>query len=103
MAERGIHRTATFFYGPETRGAAGRPLAFEEELRAIAQKLPSSAMCPPSRTKDWDGETGLITTSSKRLTGILAGAHRLTYADRRPWWRPRSRCSRRSASEDKRI
>ena len=46
MAERGIHRKATFFYG--ARGQ--RDLCFAAELRAIAEKLPSSAMSPPSRT-----------------------------------------------------
>jgi len=81
MAERGIHRKATFFYG--ARGQ--RDLCFEEELRAIAEKLPNFTYIPalshhdPNHGDpnhgDWDGENGLITDVVKRLTGSLAGAH----------------------------
>ena len=81
MAERGIHRKATFFYG--ARGQ--RDLFFEEELRAIAEKLPNFTYIPalshhdPNHGDpnhgDWDGENGLITDVVKRLTGSLAGAH----------------------------
>jgi len=76
MAERGIHRKATFFYGARTR----RDLCFEQELAAIAEKLPNFRYVPalshhdPSHG-DWDGEAGLITDVVKRLTGSLAGAH----------------------------
>ncbi|MFZ2044055.1 MAG: 2Fe-2S iron-sulfur cluster binding domain-containing protein, partial [Trebonia sp.] len=42
MAERGIHRKATFFYG--ARGQ--RDLCFEEELSAIAEKLPNFSYVP---------------------------------------------------------
>jgi propane monooxygenase reductase subunit len=42
MAERGIHRKATFFYGARTQ----RDLCFEEELRAIADKLPNFTYIP---------------------------------------------------------
>ena len=78
MAERGIHRKATFFYG--ARGQ--RDLCFTQELRAIAEKLPEfryvPALSDPAPDDgDWDGETGLITEVVKRLTGnaTLAGAH----------------------------
>jgi propane monooxygenase reductase subunit len=81
MAERGIHRKATFFYGARTK----RDLCFDEELRAIAEKLPNFSYVPalsdhdPGRRDwdggDWDGETGLVTDVVKRLTGGLAGAH----------------------------
>src|SRR6204780_2834828 len=37
MAERGIDRTATFFYGAPTRS----DLCFETELRELEQKLPN--------------------------------------------------------------
>ena len=42
MAERGIQRKATFFYG--ARGQ--RDLCFTEELAAIAEKLPSFTYIP---------------------------------------------------------
>ena len=76
MAERGIHRKATFFYGARTSG----DLCFEEELRLIAEKLPNFSYIPALSHHvpdhgDWDGETGLITDVVKRLTGSLAGAH----------------------------
>lgn len=76
MAERGIHRKATFFYG--ARGQ--RDLCFAEELRAIAEKLPNFTYIPAlshhdPNHGDWDGENGLITDVVKRLTGSLAGAH----------------------------
>jgi propane monooxygenase reductase component len=84
MAERGIRRKATFFYG--ARGK--RDLCFEEELRSLAEKLPDFTYVPalsdpaspggrPPGTPedDWPGETGLITDVVKRLAGNLARAH----------------------------
>jgi propane monooxygenase reductase subunit len=71
MAERGIHRTATFFYGARGR----RDLCFEEELRAIAEKLPEFRYIPALSDENWDGENGLITDVVKRLTANIAGAH----------------------------
>ena len=71
MAERGIGRRATFFYG--ARGQ--RDLCFEEELQAIADKLPDFSYVPALSNEDWAGETGMITDVVKRLTGELAGAH----------------------------
>jgi len=76
MADSGIHRNATFFYGARTRD----DLCFEEELRSIAERLPNFRYIPALSDHDpaageWDGETGLITDVVKRLTGKLAGAH----------------------------
>ena len=83
MAERGIHRKATFFYGARTQG----DLCFEEELAAITEKLPNftyipalshaaNTISPDGRgNATWAGETGLITDVVKRLTGTLVGAH----------------------------
>jgi len=71
MAERGIHRKVTFFYG--ARGQ--RDLCFEDELRAIAEKLPNFTYVPALSHEDWAGEIGLITDVVKRLRGTLAGAH----------------------------
>jgi propane monooxygenase reductase subunit len=72
MADRGIDRKATFFYGARTQ----RDLCFTGELRAIAGKLPNFTYVPALSDEDWDGETGLITDVVKRLTGgTLSGAH----------------------------
>jgi propane monooxygenase reductase subunit len=72
MADRGIDRKATFFYG--ARGQ--RDLCFEEELRSIAGKLPNFSYVPALSDEDWEGENGLITDVVKRLTeGALARAH----------------------------
>jgi propane monooxygenase reductase component len=75
MAERGISRPATFFYG--ARG--GRDLCFESELRELEDKLPSfrylPALSEPAGDEGWTGETGLITDVVKRHAGSLAGAH----------------------------
>jgi propane monooxygenase reductase subunit len=74
MAERGIHRKATFFYGARTR----RDLCFEQELAAIAETLPNFSYVPALSdhdpgSGDWDGETGLITDVVKRSVGQPAG------------------------------
>jgi propane monooxygenase reductase component len=75
MAERGLQRKATFFYG--ARGA--RDLCFETELRALEEVLPGfkyvPALSEPAAGDDWEGETGLITDVVKRLAGGLKGAH----------------------------
>ena len=74
MAERGIQRTATFFYGARTK----RDLCFESELRELEQKLPGFRYLPAlSEPSDdgWDGETGLITDVVKRHAADLSGAH----------------------------
>jgi len=76
MADRGIHRKATFFYG--ARGQLD--LCFEAELRSIAAKLPNFTYVPAlsdpaGAHEDWAGESGLITDVVKRLAGSLAGAH----------------------------
>ena len=75
MAERGLERKATFFYG--ARGQ--KDLCFEEELRDLEQKLPSFTYIPAlseaSDADGWDGETGLITDVVKRHVDDLSGAH----------------------------
>jgi propane monooxygenase reductase subunit len=74
MAERGIERKATFYYGARRR----RDLCFEDELRELEQRLPSfhyvPALSDPDPEEDWDGEVGLITDVVRRLQGELAGA-----------------------------
>ncbi|HEY0716593.1 MAG TPA: 2Fe-2S iron-sulfur cluster binding domain-containing protein [Streptosporangiaceae bacterium] len=76
MAERGLDRRTTFFYG--ARGQ--RDLCFSDELRDLEQRLPSFTYIPAlSEPSDqdgvWDGETGLITDVVKRHAGNLSGAH----------------------------
>ena len=75
MAERGIDRTATFFYGARTRA----DLCFETELRELEQKLPNfrylPALSEPAADDGWDGETGLITEVVKRHASDMTGAH----------------------------
>jgi propane monooxygenase reductase subunit len=77
MADRGIDRKATFFYGAR----AQRDLCFVEELHAIAEKLPNFTYVPALSDAavdegEWVGEIGLITDVVKRLTGgNLSGAH----------------------------
>jgi propane monooxygenase reductase subunit len=75
MAERGIARNATYYYGARGR----RDLCFEAELRALEAKLPNfryiPALSEPAPGDDWEGETGLITDVVKRHAAGLAGAH----------------------------
>ena len=75
MAERGLNRKATYFYGARSR----RDLCFEDELRELERKLPGfrylPALSEPSGEDGWDGETGLITDVVKRHAADLTGAH----------------------------
>jgi propane monooxygenase reductase component len=75
MADRGIDRKATYYYGARRR----RDLCFEKELRGLEETLPNfryvPALSEPADGDGWDGETGLITDVMKRLAGNLAGAH----------------------------
>jgi propane monooxygenase reductase subunit len=75
MAERGIQRKATFFYGARAK----RDLCFEAELRELEEKLPGFRYIPALSDSDledkWDGETGLITDVVKRHASDLTGAH----------------------------
>src|SRR5262249_32464869 len=61
MAERGIERKATFYYGARTK----KDLCFEDELRRLEKDLPSFRFVPalsePVDDHGWDGEVGLIT------------------------------------------
>lgn len=73
MAERGLERPVTFYYGARTR----RDLCFEEELRKLQEQLPGLTFVPalsePSDDDDWDGETGLITDVVERRETAVAG------------------------------
>jgi propane monooxygenase reductase subunit len=75
MAERGIKRKATYYYGARRR----RDLCFEAELRALEQTLDGfryiPALSEPDSSDGWDGEVGLITDVVKRHESGLKGAH----------------------------
>jgi propane monooxygenase reductase subunit len=75
MAERGIERKATFYYGARGR----RDLCFEEELRALEDTLPAfryvPALSEPAEGDGWVGEVGLITDVVQRHEAGLKGAH----------------------------
>jgi propane monooxygenase reductase component len=75
MAERGIQRKATYYYGARRR----RDLCFEDELRALEEALSGfryvPALSEPAEEDAWDGETGLITDVVKRHERDLKGAH----------------------------
>jgi len=73
MAERGIDRKATFYYGARRR----RDLCFEKELHELVEQLPDFRYVPALSEpdgEDWDGETGLITDVLRRCEPALAGA-----------------------------
>jgi propane monooxygenase reductase subunit len=73
MAERGIDRPVTFYYGARTR----RDLPFEEEFTKLAGQLPGLTFVPAlsdsSEDDDWDGERGLITDVVSRRETDLSG------------------------------
>ena len=75
MAERGIARKATFFYGARTRA----DLCFEAELRELESTLPNfryiPALSEAAGDDSWGGETGLITDVVRRHASDLTGAH----------------------------
>ncbi len=66
MAERGIDRKTTFYYGARRK----RDLCFEDELRELESRLPSfryvPALSEPDDSDGWDGEVGLITDVVRR-------------------------------------
>ena len=75
MAERGITRKATYYYGARRR----RDLCFEGELRALEQTLANfryvPALSEPDESDGWDGEVGLITDVVKKHEADLKNAH----------------------------
>jgi propane monooxygenase reductase component len=75
MAERGIGRRATYYYGARRR----RDLCFEDELHALERTLADfqyvPALSEPDPAEDWGGEVGLITDVVQRHEGNLSKAH----------------------------
>ncbi len=75
IAERGIQRKATYYYGARRR----RDLCFENELRGLEQALPNfryvPALSEPTHEDAWDGEVGFVTDVVKRQEANLSGAN----------------------------
>jgi propane monooxygenase reductase subunit len=71
MAEKGIERKATYYYGARTK----KDLFYLEEVKELAERLPGEFRFVPalSEPDDWDGETGLITDVVNRLEDDLSG------------------------------
>jgi propane monooxygenase reductase subunit len=73
MAERGIERRVTFYYGARSE----RDLCVEKEITALQEQLPGLTYVPalsePTAGDDWTGETGLITDVVARHESTLAG------------------------------
>ncbi len=61
MAERGIERKATYYYGARTR----KDLFYLDRLQRLAERLPGFRFVPAlsmaTVEDEWNGETGLIT------------------------------------------
>jgi propane monooxygenase reductase component len=61
MAERGIKRRATYYYGARTR----KDLFYLDHLKQLAERLPGFRFVPAlsmaTPEDEWDGETGFIT------------------------------------------
>ncbi|WP_328615854.1 2Fe-2S iron-sulfur cluster binding domain-containing protein [Amycolatopsis sp. NBC_00355] len=73
MAERGIERKATYFYGARRR----QDLCFDAELRELQEKLPDFRYVPALSEPgddDWDGETGFVTDVLRAAGLDLKGA-----------------------------
>ncbi|HET6503262.1 MAG TPA: 2Fe-2S iron-sulfur cluster binding domain-containing protein [Amycolatopsis sp.] len=73
MADRGIERKATYYYGARRR----RDLCFENELRALEERMVKFRYVPALSEPlddEWDGEVGLITDVVKRCEQDLSGA-----------------------------
>lgn len=73
MAERGIHRNVTYYYGARAR----RDLFYLDRMEALAQRLPGFRFVPalsePAPGDDWHGEVGLIPDVVDRLEADLSG------------------------------
>ena len=71
MAERGIKRKATYYYGARTR----KDLFYLEQMQALAQRLPGFTFVPVLSALDpediWEGEKGFVTDVVER--GIPTG------------------------------
>ncbi len=73
MAERGVHRKVTFYYGARTSA----DLCFTDELAELGARLPDLTFVPAlSHAPDddgWTGERGMVTDVVRRRETRLAG------------------------------
>src|SRR5829696_1107579 len=74
MAEKGIERRATFYYGARTK----RDLFYLDEIQELGEQLPGDFRFVPALSEsedddEWDGEEGLITDVIHRLEDDLNG------------------------------
>ena len=72
IAEKGIERKATYYYGARTK----KDLFYLGEAKELAERLPAEFRFVPALSEpddDWDGETGLITDVVMRLEDDLSG------------------------------
>jgi propane monooxygenase reductase component len=73
LAERGVGRKVTFYYGART----ARDLCFLDEIAELGHKLADFTFVPalsePDATGQWSGETGLVTDVVRRRETSLAG------------------------------
>jgi propane monooxygenase reductase subunit len=71
MAEAGVDRPATYYYGARTK----TDLFHLEELAELGDRLPEFTFVPAlseANGDEWSGESGLITDVVERLEGDLA-------------------------------
>jgi len=73
MAEKGIDRKATYFFGAR----AMRDLFLVDEMRELERRLPNFRFVPalssPAPEDDWKGEKGIVTEVLDRHFDSLAG------------------------------
>jgi propane monooxygenase reductase subunit len=65
MAERGIKRKATYYYGARTR----KDLFYLEQMQEMAQRLPNFTFVPvlsAGLDDTWEGEKGFVTDVVER-------------------------------------
>jgi propane monooxygenase reductase subunit len=71
MAERGIDRKTTYYYGARTKD----DLFYLDEFKELEEKLPNFRFVPAlseaASDDEWDGETGVVTEVVDRLEGDL--------------------------------
>src|SRR3712207_942987 len=74
MAEKGIDRKDTFYYGARTR----KDLFCLHEIEELGERMPGEfrfvpALSEPENEDEWDGQTGLITDVVQSLEDDLNG------------------------------
>ncbi len=74
MAEKGIERKATYYYGART----SKDLIYLDEMKELEERLSGFRFVPalsePEDGEEWEGETGLITEVVERLEEDLSAS-----------------------------